>query len=226
MSGNNEGKMMQGRLIVMEGVDGSGKSTQYRCLRERLEREGIDFRSVAFPRYDQPSSALIREYLAGAYGDKPGDVDPYAASTFYTLDRFASFRTDWGAYYRGGGTVLCDRYTTSNACHQGGKLRGAERAAYLDWLSGFEYGLMGLPEPDLVLYLDVDIGTACRQLNARSGASDIHERDLGYLSACLEAGEYAAAHYGWRVVRCVRDGAMRAVEDIHEEIYKAVRGII
>lgn len=218
--------MMQGRLIIMEGVDGSGKSTQYRYLRERLERERADFRCVAFPRYDQPSSVFVREYLAGVFGEKPGDVNPYAASTFYTLDRFASFRTDWGAYYRAGGTVLCDRYTTSNACHQGGKLRDAERTAFLDWLSGFEYGLMGLPEPDLVLYLDVDIGTARRQIEARSALSDIHERDLDYLSACLEAGEYAAAHYGWNVIRCVRDGVMRTMEDIHEEIYAAVREII
>lgn len=218
--------MMQGRLIVIEGIDGSGKSTQYRRLRERLEGEGVDFRSVSFPRYGQPSSALIREYLAGAYGERPGDVNPYAASTFYTVDRFASFRTDWGAYYRAGGLVLCDRYTTSNACHQGSKLSGAERTAYLDWLSGFEYGLLGLPEPNLVLYLDVDIETARRQLSARSGAKDIHERDGAYLSACLEAGEYAAAHYGWRVVRCVRSGAMRTPEDIHEEIYEAVREIL
>ena len=223
--------MMQGTLIVMEGIDGSGKSTQYRLLGERLTREGRDFRAVSFPRYGEESSALIRAYLSGAFGTKPGDVNPYAASTFYAVDRFASYRTDWGAYYQEGGLVLCDRYTTSNACHQGSKfLPGEARKDFLDWLARFEYGLMGLPEPDLVLYLDVDLAVSRRQLRARQDAThtdaDIHERDEAYLAECLAAGRFAAEHYGWTRIQCVRDGALRAVEDIHEEICQAVRGIL
>ena len=216
-----------GRLVVLEGVDGSGKSTQYRLLRDALTENGYDFRCVAFPRYEQESSALIRAYLAGDYGTAPGDVNPYAASTFYAVDRFASYRTDWGAYYAAGGLVLCDRYTTSNACHQGSKLAGAEREAYFRWLAEFEYRLMGLPAPSLVLYLDVEPEISLRQLERRSAethvAPDIHERDAAYLAACLEAGRHAAAFFGWRRIACAHGGEMRPPEDIHAELWQAVR---
>ena len=218
--------MMQGRLIVMEGIDGSGKSTQYRLLTERLEREGRVFRTVKFPRYDQDSSALIRAYLAGEYGKNPGDVNPYAASTFYAVDRFASFRTDWGAYYEDGGLILCDRWTTSNACHQGSKLPPEEREKFLDWLAEFEYGLLGLPAPDRVIYLNTELEVSLRQLAGRGSEADIHERDRAYLAACLDAGRFAAEHYGWTRIESVRGDAMRPPEEIHEEIYRAVMDII
>ena len=218
--------MMQGRLIVMEGIDGSGKSTQYRLLTERLEREGRVFRTVKFPRYDQDSSALIRAYLAGEYGKNPGDVNPYAASTFYAVDRFASFRTDWGAYYEDGGLILCDRWTTSNACHQGSKLPPEEREKFLDWLAEFEYGLLGLPAPDRVIYLNTELEVSLRQLAGRGSEADIHERDRAYLAACLDAGRFAAEHYGWTRIESVRGDAMRPPEEIHGEIYRAVMDII
>ena len=218
--------MMQGKLIVLEGIDGSGKSTQYRLLCERLAAEGRDLRRVTFPRYAEESSALIRAYLGGQFGDKPGDVNAYAASTFYAVDRFASYRTDWGDYYKQGGLVLCDRYTTSNACHQGAKLPPEDRQRYLDWLYDFEFGKIGLPAPDLVLYLDVDIAASRRQMAQRQSATnteaDIHEKDFDYLAACLEAGRYAADHYVWQRIRCMSGEAMRTVEDIHSEIYAAV----
>ncbi|MBQ9411919.1 MAG: thymidylate kinase [Oscillospiraceae bacterium] len=223
---------MQGKLIVMEGIDGCGKSTQYRLLRERLEREGRDVRSVKFPRYDNPSSALIRAYLAGEYGTQPGDVNPYAASAFYSVDRFASFRTDWGPYYRAGGIVLCDRYATSNACHQAGKLpAGKAREDYLDWLEDFEYRLLELPRPDLVLYLDAGLDIPRRQVLSRAasggGERDIHETDAAYLAQCLEAGRFAAARLGWTRLDCLTPGGeMRAPEDIHGDIFRAVEGIL
>ena len=113
---------MKGTLIVIEGTDGSGKSTQFQQLRQRLEREQVAFRNVVFPRYQEESSALIRLYLNGAFGTRPGDVNPYAASSFFAVDRYASYRQDWGDWYEQGGLVLCDRYTTSNAVHQGSKL--------------------------------------------------------------------------------------------------------
>lgn len=217
---------MQGRLIVLEGIDGSGKSTQYRRLCERLTAEGRDFKSIVFPRYDRPSSSLIREYLAGGYGSKPSDVNAYAASAFYAVDRFASFKTEWQEYYRSGGLVLADRYTTSNACHQSSKLPAEERQAFLDWLYEFEFGRLGLPEPDLVVYLDVDLDISRRQMLRRQEltdtGADIHERDFDYLAACLEAGRCACSHYGWRRVLCAENGVMRSVESIHEQIYGAV----
>ena len=222
--------MMQGKLIVMEGIDGSGKSTQYKKLCARLEAEGTQFRKVTFPRYDKESSALIRAYLGGEFGQKPGDVNAFAASTFYAVDRFASFRTDWGAYYQQGGLVLCDRYTTSNACHQGSKLPANERQSYLDWLYDFEFGKIGLPAPDLVIYLDVDIEVSRRQMEHRQSetntSADIHEKDFAYLAACLEAGRYAADHYGWKRIRCMLGDTMRGVDEIHEEIYAAVKAAL
>ena len=217
---------MQGKLIVMEGIDGSGKSTQYQKLCEKLTELGVDYRCVRFPRYQEESSALIRAYLGGEFGSKPGDVNAYAASTFYAVDRFASFKTDWGEYYKNGGLVLCDRYTTSNACHQGSKVAEEERQAYLDWLYHFEFEQMGLPKPDLVLYLDIDIEVSRRQMQQRQNdtntKADIHEKDFAYLSACLDAGHYAADHYGWQRIQCVSDGAMRSIEDIHGDILNAV----
>ena len=218
--------MMQGKLIVMEGIDGSGKSTQYKKLCERLTAEGTEYKKIVFPRYSEESSALIRAYLGGQFGDKPGDVNAYAASTFYAVDRFASFKTDWGAYYNAGGLVLADRYTTSNACHQGSKVAESEHQQFLDWLYNFEFCLMELPKPDLVLYLDIDIETSRRQMEHRQESTntqaDIHEKDFQYLAECLAAGHYAADHYGWKRIRCVENGGMRSVEAIHEDIYAAV----
>ena len=222
--------MMQGKLIVIEGIDGSGKSTQYKKLCQRLEDEGREFRKIVFPRYDKESSALIREYLSGGFGSNPDDVNAYAASTFYAVDRFASFKTDWGEYYNNGGLILSDRYTTSNACHQGSKLPEEQRRAYLDWLYNFEFDLLGLPAPSCVIYLNIDIDVSRRQMDNRqtqtNTQADIHEKNFDYLQACLDAGRSAAAVYGWHVIDCVKDGEMRSIEDIHEEIYRTVTACI
>ena len=142
----------RGKIVVLEGIDGSGKSAQYRRLSARLEREGIAFRSAVFPRYDQESSALIRMYLSGQFGEDPNDVNAFASSIFYAVDRYASFMTDWKDYYEAGGLMLLDRYTTSNAVHQGAKLGEGEQPAFFDWLYDLEYGKLGLPRPDLVVY--------------------------------------------------------------------------
>ena len=148
---------MRGKLIVFEGTDGSGKATQSRLLCEHLDREGIPYQKIDFPRYGKPSAAMVQEYLDGNLGKKPGDVNAYAASMFYAMDRYASYKQDWGAFYEAGGLIVADRYTTSNAVHQASKLPKSERDAYLNWLFETEYGLLGLPKPDLVLYLEPDI---------------------------------------------------------------------
>ena len=187
---------------------------------------GKPFHSVVFPRYDQDSSALVRLYLSGAFGTKPDDVNAYAASAFYAVDRFASYRLDWKPAYEAGGLILADRYTTSNACHQGSKLPDSELPAYFDWLYDFEYHRLELPRPDLVLYLDVELDVALAQMAERrragGGTGDIHEKDAAYLGQCLRAGRRAAAHYGWTRIACLRDGKMRDIEDIHEEIFSHV----
>jgi dTMP kinase len=211
-----------GKLIVIEGTDGSGKSTQFKLMAQRLEQENTPFRRLVFPRYSQESSALIRLYLGGAFGTKPGDVNAYAASAFYAVDRFASYKDDWGQWYNDGGLIFSDRYTTSNAVHQASKEPEEKQADFLGWLYDFEYDKLGLPRPDLTIYLDVPTAYTEQLMRAREAATgtsaDIHEQDLGYLATCREMGRTAAEYYGWTVIHCVRDGKMRSIEDIHEEI--------
>ncbi|MBO5317731.1 MAG: deoxynucleoside kinase [Oscillospiraceae bacterium] len=215
-----------GKLIVIEGTDGSGKSTQFALLSKHLQENQVAFKHIVFPRYDQESSALIRMYLGGAFGDKPSDVGAYAASSFYAVDRYASYKMDWGQWYEDGGLVLSDRYTTSNAVHQASKETGAGQQEYLRWLYDFEYEKLGLPRPDLTIYLDVPTDFTEKMLRGREEATntkaDIHEKDMDYLATCRETGRAAAEYYGWKVISCVRDGAMRSIEDIHREIYAAV----
>ncbi len=215
-----------GKLIVIEGTDGSGKSTQFRLLTERLAAEHRDFRRLVFPRYSEPSSALIRMYLGGEFGTNPTDVNAYAASAFYAVDRYASYKLDWGQWYHDGGLVLSDRYTTSNAVHQTSKEPPERRAAFLKWLYEFEYDRLGLPRPDLVLYLDVPTGFTEKLLRRREQdthtKADIHEQDTAYLATCREIGRAAAEYYGWAVISCVSGEEMRSISDIHEEIYRHV----
>ena len=215
-----------GKLIVIEGTDGSGKSTQFRMMSQRLEREQVSFRHIVFPRYTEESSALIRMYLGGAFGTKPSDVNAYAASSFYAVDRYASYKMDWGQWYEDGGLVLSDRYTTSNAVHQASKETEDKQAAFLQWLYDFEYDKLQLPRPDLTIYLDVPTDFTEKMMRSREAATnthaDIHEQDLAYLTTCRRMGRAAAGFYNWTVIECVRDGAMRSIEDIHEEIYRLV----
>ena len=156
-----------GKLIVFEGTDGTGKSTQFALLTKRLQSENIPFRRLQFPQYLEPSSALIRMYLNGEFGDDPNSVNAYAASTFYAVDRYASYQRVWKDDYAAGGLILSDRYTTSNAVHQGGKLEGAAREEFFSWLYDLEFNRMGLPKPDLVLYLDVDLPTSLKRMQHR-----------------------------------------------------------
>ncbi len=210
-----------GKLIVFEGVDGSGKSTQYKLLCDRLKRQGISFRSLVFPRYSEPSSALIRMYLAGEFGDKPGDVNAYAASAFFAVDRYASYVQDWREFYLNGGLVVTDRYTTSNAVHQASKLPPEEREGFLHWLFEFEYRYRGLPAPDLVRFVDVDLSTSLAHLRKRESetdtSADIHERDNVYLDASISAARTAAKLYNWRRL----DGSA-SVEEIAEQVAEEV----
>ena len=222
--------MSKGKLIVLEGIDGSGKSSQYRRICQRMENDGIDYNHIVFPRYSEESSALIRLYLSGRFGDRPEDVNAYTASTFFAVDRFASYREDWGKIYDGGGIILSDRYSTSNAVHQGCKLSDSELPAFFEWLWDLEYVKMGLPKPDLVIYLDVDIETSLRRMKHRqestSTKADIHEKDVEYLKRCLHTAGMAADYYGWHRVPFVKDGIERDVDEKNNEIYELIRSYI
>ncbi len=216
-----------GKLIVFEGTDGSGKSTQFSLLTRRLSYEGVDFHKLVFPQYSEQSSALIRMYLGGEFGKSPSDVNAYVASTFYAVDRYASYQKVWGEYYRNGGLVLSDRYTTSNAVHQASKEPPEKRQEFFQWLYDLEYKHMELPKPDLVIYLDVPTRITELLLRKREqtthGRADIHEQNLDYLRLCRKTGREAAEYYGWTVIYCERNGQMRPIEDIHEQIYGLVK---
>ena len=221
---------MNGKLIVFEGTDGSGKATQTQLLCEELDRAGIPCRRINFPRYGQPSAAMVQEYLDGKLGRHPGDVNAYAASLFYAVDRYASYKQDWGAFYESGGLVVADRYTTSNAVHQASKLPEGERQAFLDWLFDLEYGRMGLPAPDLVLYLDLPTEVSEKMLRHReqatATAADIHEQDGDYLRRCRESAREIARDLGWSVIDCAAGDAPRTVEDIRREVLSRVEPLL
>jgi len=219
-----------GKLIVFEGIDGSGKTTQFRLMCERFADEGVEFKRLTFPRYEEPSSALIKMYLGGEFGDDPDAVNAYAASSFYAVDRFASFIQDWGRFYEDGGLVLTDRYTTSNALHQGAKMPPEQRERFFKWLYKYEFDLLGLPEPDLVVFMDIKAEYASRRLQRRQfdtgTVGDIHEKDGSYLEKCALAGEHAAELYGWLKVACVDGDKDRSEDEIHQEVYNKISNIL
>lgn len=215
-----------GKLIVFEGTDGSGKSTQFALLTQRLEQMQKPFYRLVFPQYKEESSALIRMYLGGEFGTSPADVNAYAASMFYAVDRFASYRKVWRPIYESETMILSDRYTTSNAVHQAAKEPEERREAFFRWLYEMEYDQMELPKPDLVIYLDMPTELTERLMRQRESdtqtKADIHEKDLEYLRLCRRTGLQAASYYGWKIVHCARDGALRSVQDIHAEIFDLV----
>ena len=220
--------MKQGKLIIIEAGDGSGKATQTKLLYDRLKAEGHAVHRVSFPDYDSDSSALVRMYLAGDFGTRADDVGAYAASAFFAVDRYASYRMKWKSDYDAGGIILADRYTTSNMVHQAVKLAdAAERDAFLDWLWDFEFVKLGLPAPDKVIFLDMAPDVADRLIAARAAkgaeGKDIHEKDSAYLRRCHAAYRLLAEKYGWTRVVCSEGDAPRPREAIHAEVYAAVQ---
>ena len=220
----------KGKLIILEAGDASGKETQTRLLYERLMSEGRDVTRVSFPDYDSDSSALVRMYLRGDFGAQAADVDAYAASVFFAVDRYASFHTKWGETYRRGGLILSDRYTTSNFAHQAVKLADKEtRHDFFSWLEDFAYARLGLPRPDLVVFLDMPPEASDRLLAARAketGAADIHEKDKKYLHRVHDAYAEAAKLFGWVRVVCGEGTTTRKPEDIAVDVYRAVLPVL
>ena len=221
-----------GKLIIIEGGDGSGKATQTRKLWERLMDEGIKVMKVEFPNYASPSSSLVTMYLAGEFGTDPKAVNPYAASTFFAVDRYASYKTLWGKFYQSGGIILSDRYTTSNMIHQAVKLKDQESwEEYLNWLKDFEYRLLGLPEPDMVVYLNMPPEYSQAFIAQRADKSavsdkDIHEKDFAYLEEAYENAQRVRTREQWVNIDCFSSGRLKTIEEIIQEIYLAVKDIV
>ena len=211
-----------GKLIVIEGLDGSGKSTQLDLLFKGLEDLGKDCKWVSFPDYESNSSALVKMYLGGEFGNKPDDVNAYAASVFYTVDRYASYKSNWGEFYESGGTIVSGRYTTSNAIHQASKLPEDKWEDFLSWLYDFEYNKIGIPKPDKVIFLDMPIEVSQKLLTKRyegdENKKDIHESDVKYLEKCRNAACFTAKYSGWSIINCAENGEARSIEDIAKDV--------
>lgn len=223
-----------GKLIIFEGLDGSGKGTQTELACQSLRQKGYDPLKITFPDYESESSALVKMYLSGQFGQKPDDVNAYAASTFYAVDRYASYKTSWGAAYRSNSLIISDRYTTSNAVHQCSKLPPMHWDGFLEWLFDFEYKKLGLPAPDAVIYLAVDPDVSQRLIAERYNGDqtkmDIQEKDTEYLARSRAAAEYCARKLGWKRIECttVADGVktIRSVEDIHAEVLAYLESMV
>lgn len=221
---------MNSKIIVIEGLDGSGKATQTEILKQTLNKSGYNVKKLEFPDYANPSSSLVKMYLGGDFGDKPEDVNAYAASAFYAVDRVASFLQFWKKDYEQGTVILSDRYATSNIIYQMSKTDKSEWDNFIDWQNDFEYEKLGIPKPDKVIYLDVEPEVSQRLMEKRYGGDsskkDLHEKNLGFLLECRKCALYAAQKCGWTVINCCENGDIKAIEKISEEVKEAALSIL
>lgn len=221
---------MPGKIIVLDGLDGVGKNTQSTRLLHQIKQHTDRVRLLSYPDYDSPSSALVKLYLQGAFAPSPDEVSPYAASSFYAVDRYASYHQHWKADYEAGYILLMNRYTSSNAIHQMGKLPSAEWDAFLTWLDDYEHEKLGLPRPDLVLFLDMLRPVADRLLLTRYAGDetkkDIHERDTAYLERCTVAASYAATAGAFRCIPCCEGDSLLPVDVIADRILQQTREVL
>ncbi len=221
---------LNGKLIVVDGLDGSGKSTQTEILGKSLLDSGKEILKIKLPDYEDASSSLVRMYLGGDFGSDPSAVNAYAASAFYAVDRFANFSRKWKKEYESGTLILADRYTTSNAAHQMTKLEKSEWDSYLSWLEDFEYEKIGVPKPSLVIFLDMPVEISQKLMTSRyngdEAKKDVHEADVEYLKKCREAALYAAEKLSWKVIECSQNGEPKSIDDISKEIALVVNGVV
>lgn len=218
------------KLIIIEGLDGSGKSTQTALLEKYFENKGVQFKKIKLPDYESPSSTLVNMYLGGEFGNNADDVNPYAAGAFYAVDRFASYKLKWKGDYEKGTLILADRYATSNSIYQMEKLDESEWDSYLDWSEDFEYNKIGIPKPDLVIYLDMPVEISQRLMTSRysgdEGKKDVHEKNVEFLKKCRKSALYAAQKQGWCVVECSDGENSLSIETIHNKIIEIIEGVI
>lgn len=222
-----------GKLIVIEGTDSSGKQTQTEILYEKLKSDGIKVKKISFPNYESPASEPVKMYLAGEFGGKANDVNPYPVSTMYAVDRYASFKKDWENFYSEDGVVITDRYTTSNMVHQASKFTDhKEKLKYLEWLEDLEYEKMEIPRPDVVFFLNMPVDMAQKLMSERKNkitgetAKDIHEKDVEYMKMSHQNACYIAGMYHWKEIECIKNGRLKKINEISEEIFEAVKEIL
>jgi dTMP kinase len=223
---------MKGKLIVIEGTDGSGKATQSKLLMERLKKEGYDSVYVEFPQYGEPSAAMVEQYLNGKLGSAE-DVGPYKASIFYAIDRYAKSK-EMHNWINEGKIIICNRYVSANQGHQAGKLKDLSKIdEFLEWVDHLEYEIFEIPRPDkiILLYMPCEIG---QKLVEKKGhrdyvggcKKDIHEADINHLKSAEKAYIYVAEKEDWNIIKCSNDEEPYPIDSIHEEIYENVKKII
>lgn len=214
------------KLIIMEGLDGSGKSTQTQLLQNYFENKGIEYKKIKLPDYDSPSSTLVKMYLGGEFGKKASDVNAYAAGAFYAVDRYASFKQNWKTDYENNVLILADRYATSNSIYQMEKIASDKWDEYLNWSTDFEYNKLGIPKPDCVIFLDMPVEISQRLMTGRyngdEGKKDVHEADVEFLQKCRKSALYAAKKQNWNVVPCSDDNEPLSIEEIHNNVVKII----
>ncbi|MDN5304134.1 MAG: dTMP kinase [Fusobacteriaceae bacterium] len=223
-----------GKLIVIEGSDGSGKQTQTERLYKRLKNENRKVKKISFPNYESKASEPIKMYLSGEFGDNVKETNPYPISTMYAIDRYASFKKEWGEFYKENGIIISDRYTTSNMIHQGVKIEDYnKKIEYLKWLKDLEYNKIELPEPDIVIFLNMPTEKALELIKNRDNKitgkkeKDIHEKDIEYMKKSYENSLEISKIENWYKIECVDDnGEIKSIEEINNEIYQVIESIL
>lgn len=216
-----------GKLIIIEGLDGCGKSTQTALLEKYFEDNSVKLKKIKLPDYDSKSSTLVKMYLGGEFGKNADDVNAYAAGAFYAVDRFASYKLDWGKDYENGALILADRYATSNSIYQMEKIDEDKWDEYLDWSADFEYNKIGIPRPDLVIFLDMPVDVSQKLMTSRyngdEGKKDVHEANVDFLNNCRKSALYTAKKQGWAVVPCSDGINPLPIKEIHNTILDFVK---
>ena len=216
-------------LITIDGLDGSGKQTQTELLEKKLCEKGYKVKLVSFPDYESPSSALVKMYLGGEFSHNPDAVNAYAASSFFAVDRFASYAKDWKEDYENGTIIIANRYTTANAIHQLTKLEDDKREEFLDWLYDFEFSKLGIPAPDLAIFLEVPVEISLSLIEKRHNDTgreiDIHE-NAHHLTRAYRAALFSAEKLGWKTINCAKNNTLRSIEDISCEIFEYVENFL
>lgn len=213
---------MASKFIVIEGLDGSGKGTQSALITQALKDRGYNVKKLTFPDYDSQTSALVKMYLGGELGDSPDDVNAYAASTFYAVDRVGSYLKTWKKYYDECDFVVADRYVTSNIIYQMSKVKKGERDEYIQWCEDFEYNKLNIPKPDIVIYLDMPPQVSQKLMSGRyngdESKKDIHEKNMNFLLSCRESALYALDKLSWVHLSCADGDTPKSIETITQQI--------